>query len=99
MNRRSMAEAWTPRLLSVMRALSGFLLFWHGTQKLFGFPAPRPMPIDFTSLLGLAAMLEFFGGLLLMLSLFTRPASFVLSGFMAVAYFMSRAAASGASTV
>jgi uncharacterized membrane protein YphA (DoxX/SURF4 family) len=70
MNRRSMAEAWTPRLLSVMRAL----------------------------LMGLAALLEFFGGLLLMLGLFTRPASFVMSGFMAVAYFMSRAAASRAST-
>jgi putative oxidoreductase len=88
-----MADAWAPRLLSVMRAMSGFLLFWHGTQKLFGFPAPRPFPIDFTSLMGLAALLEFFGGLLLMLGLFTRPASFVLSGFMAVAYFMGHAPA------
>jgi putative oxidoreductase len=40
---------------------------------------------------GFAGVLETFGGLLLLLGLFTRPVAFVLSGMMAVAYFMAHA--------
>jgi putative oxidoreductase len=83
-------STWAPRLLSVMRIMLAFMFMAHGSQKLFGFPVepnapPRP-PLDL--FMGLGAALEFFGGLLLLLGLFTRPVAFVLSGTMAVAYWM-----------
>jgi putative oxidoreductase len=60
----------------------------HGTQKLFGFPDPsRGGQPDFTSLTGIAGVLEVFGGALLLVGFLTRPVAFVLSGEMAVAYF------------
>jgi putative oxidoreductase len=43
------------------------------------------------SLMGVAGILELFGGALLLVGLFTRPVAFILSGFMAVAYFMAHA--------
>jgi putative oxidoreductase len=88
-----LAARWAPRLLSVLRIVAAFLFIAHGTQKLFGFPAgpePRP-PVELFSQMGLAGVLETFGGLLLLLGLFTRPVAFVLAGEMAVAYFMAHA--------
>lgn len=85
-------ETWTPRLLSVLRIIAAFLFMAHGSQKLFGFPASQPTSTaELLSLHGLAGVLEFFGGLLLLLGLFTRPVAFLLSGQMAVAYFMAHA--------
>jgi putative oxidoreductase len=84
--------AWAPRLRSVLRIMVGLLFIEHGTAKLFGFP-PGAMPGSFAlfSLLGLSAILEFAGGLLLTVGLFTRATAFILSGEMAVAYFMVHA--------
>jgi len=81
-------SAWSPRLLSVMRIVISLLFMSHGGQKLFGFPSDRPFH-DFApfSLLWIAGVLEFFGGLFMLVGLFTRPVAFVLSGEMAVAYF------------
>src|SRR5690242_5282210 len=63
----------------------------HGSQKLFQYPpsgAPGPVqPLVLMSQTGLAGVLEFFGGMMLLLGLFTRPVAFILSGEMAVAYF------------
>jgi putative oxidoreductase len=88
----SLYASWSPRLLSVLRVVAAFLFMQHGTQKLFSFPAPRAAgEPPLLSLLGVAGMLELFGGLLLLLGLFTRPVAFVLSGMMAVAYFMAHA--------
>ena len=84
------AAVWAPRLLSVLRivAASGFVT--HGTQKLFGFPVLEPKPtVELFSMFGFAGVLETVGGLLLLLGLFTRPVAFLLSGEMAVAYFMT----------
>ncbi|MDQ3179469.1 MAG: DoxX family protein [Acidobacteriota bacterium] len=83
---------WTPRVLSILRIIAGFLFLWHGSQKLFGFP-PSGQPGDgsLPPLILVAGILEFFGGLLLLLGLFTRPVAFILSGMMAVAYFMAHA--------
>ena len=78
----------TPRLLSVLRIVSAFFLMLHGAQKLFGFLAPpgaQGPPLF--SQIGIGGILEFFGGLLLLVGLFTRPVAFILSGMMAVAYF------------
>jgi putative oxidoreductase len=91
-NLDSFAARATPKLLSVLRIVTGFLFMAHGAQKLFGFLAPPGMPAASTgSLMWVAGVLEFFGGLLFLLGLFTRPVAFILSGMMAVAYFMGHA--------
>ncbi len=81
---------WAPRMLSVLRIVAALLFIEHGTQKLFGFPAPPasglPAPL---TLIWDAAVLEFAGGLLLLFGVFTRPVAFVLSGEMAFAYWMA----------
>ena len=82
---------WTPRVLSVLRIVSGFLLVEHGTQKWLSFPAPRTSPTVLMSLSGVAGFLELVGGFLLLIGLFTRPVAFVLSGLMAFAYFIAHA--------
>jgi putative oxidoreductase len=83
---------WTPRLLSIMRIIIGFLFMTHGAQKLLGVPAPMQGGAPpLMSLFGVAGILEFFGGLLILLGLFTRPVAFILAGEMAVAYFMVHA--------
>ncbi|HEV7890461.1 MAG TPA: DoxX family protein [Pyrinomonadaceae bacterium] len=91
-NLGSTLAGWTPRLQSVLRIITGFLLMAHGAQKLFGFLAPPGMPAaTMGSLMWVAGVLEFFGGLLILIGLFTRPVAFILSGMMAVAYFMAHA--------
>ena len=86
------AADWAPRVLSVVRIVSALLLIEHGTQKLFGFPAPPATgtPAMFT-LIWYAAVLEFFGGLLLLVGLAIRPVAFVLSGELAFAYWIAHA--------
>jgi putative oxidoreductase len=72
--------------------VAALLFMAHGTQKLFAWPVGEPQPtVPLFSLMGLAGVLETFGGLLLALGLFTRPVAFVLAGEMAVAYFMAHA--------
>ena len=91
-NLDSFYATWTPRLLSVLRIVVAFLYIAHGAQKLFGFLAPAGMPaMPAFSLMWVAGVLEFFGGLLLLVGLFTRPVAFILAGQMAVAYFMAHA--------
>jgi putative oxidoreductase len=77
-----------PQTYALLRIVAGFLFLWHGTQKLFGFPGgssgDRPFHITY-----IAGPIELFGGLLLMLGLFTRPVALLCSGLMASAYWMS----------
>lgn len=88
----SFSAQWAPRLLSVLRIVAAFLFLAHGSQKLFGFPSSgQAASGSLPPLMLVAGGLEFFGGLLLLLGLFTRPVAFLLSGQMAVAYFMSHA--------
>lgn len=88
----SFYSAWAPRLLSILRIIAGFLIIAHGMQKVFGFPpSPQPPPGPLPVYIPIAGWLEFVGGLLLILGLFTRPVAFILSGLMAVAYFMAHA--------
>src|SRR5262245_33672221 len=86
-------SSWSPRLLSVLRIVAGLIIICHGSQKLFNCPpAAQPMNIPWLSFpAGIAGLLEFFVGLPFLLGLFTRAAAFILSGEMAVAYFMVHA--------
>ena len=83
---------YSPYALAVLRIVAALIFIEHGTQKLFGWPAPPAggFPPAF-SLYWNGAILEAFGGLLILLGLFTRPVAFVLAGEMAVAYWMSHA--------
>ena len=87
----SFYQTWEPKLLSVLRIITAFLFIAHGAQKLFNYPPSASGAVAVASLMGLAGILEFAGGLLLLVGLFTRPAAFILSGQMAVAYFMAHA--------
>ncbi len=88
----SFYSRWSQYLLSILRIVSALLFMQHGAQKLFGFLAPMPATShSLLSLMGIGGVLEFFGGLLLVLGLFTRPVAFLLSGEMAVAYLMVHA--------
>jgi len=84
---------WEPRMLSILRIMTGLLFFEHGLNKLFNFPAtPNHAPYNLSSLVpGLQGPIELVGGLLIVFGLFTRPVAFILAGDMAVAYFMSHA--------
>jgi putative oxidoreductase len=85
-------ETWRPRALAVLRIITAYLLIPHGTAKLFGVPHQAMFDgLQLVSLVGLAGILEVFGGLLILIGLFTRPVAFVLCGFMAAAYFMGHA--------
>lgn len=85
-------ESWRPRVLGLLRIVTAYLFLLHGTAKLFGVPHMKMFDgVQLVSLTGLAGALEVFGGALLLVGLFTRPVAFVLSGFMAVAYFMAHA--------
>ena len=83
---------WSPRLLSVLRIVTAFLFIQHGSMKLLGFPPSEVFAgLKLFSLIGFAGVLELFGGLLVLLGLFTRPVAFILSGEMAFAYFIAHA--------
>jgi putative oxidoreductase len=74
---------------TLLRVVAGLMLAVHGAQKLFGFLGGHQMPIG--SLFGVAGVIEFVGGLLIAIGLFTSWAAFIASGEMAVAYFMVHA--------
>jgi putative oxidoreductase len=86
---------WTGLFLSILRVVAALIFMQHGSQKLFHWPpsgAPGPvMPLVLFSQTGLAGILEFFGGLCLLLGFLTRPVAFIVSGEMAVAYFQVHA--------
>lgn len=86
----SRLEPWAPRVLSIVRIMSGALFLEHGTSKLLGFPASEMHP-PLMSLSGMAGVIELVCGLLLTIGLFTRPAAFLASGMCAFAYFIAHA--------
>jgi len=85
----TLAISWAPRTLSVLRIVAGLLFLEHGLSKLLHFPIPAPATM--TPLLITAGVIELVGGGLVALGLFTRLAAFIMSGEMAVAYFMAHA--------
>lgn len=88
----ALLETWTPRAQAALRIVAGFLFLQHATAKLFGIPHVEAFDnLTLFSLVGFAGVLELIGGALLIVGLFTRPAAFILSGEMALAYFIAHA--------
>jgi len=88
----ALGTVWAPRLLSILRIMTGLLFLQHGTAKLLKIPVvPMFANLSLTTPAGIAGILELAGGVLMILGLFTRSVAFVLSGLMAVAYFMAHA--------
>jgi putative oxidoreductase len=83
-------QGWSPEMLSVLRIVAGLLFVQHGTAKLLHVPAqPMFAHLQLMSLLGIQGVLELVGGGLLTIGLFSRPVAFILSGDMAVAFFIA----------
>jgi putative oxidoreductase len=86
---------WTPYALSLLRIFVALTFFQHGTHKYFNFPSGQNYKgIDLSTMQGWAGTIELFIGALILLGLFTRLASFIAAGEMAVGYFMVHAPAS-----
>src|SRR6185437_6458895 len=76
----------------LLRIVAGYLFLQHGTAKLLHVPHVAAFDqLQLMSLTGMAGIIELVGGILLLIGLFTRPAAFIMSGEMAVAYFMAHA--------
>jgi putative oxidoreductase len=85
-------DRWQPRVLAALRIVAAFLFLQHGTSKLLHVPHVAEFDnLQALSLIGFAGMLECVGSLLILIGLWTRPIAFILSGEMAVAYFMAHA--------
>src|SRR3954464_11768746 len=82
---------YLPETLSVVRIIIALLFLEHGSAKLLGFPTPPNGHPAVMSLLWVQGLIELVGGALLAIGLFSRPVAFILSGNMAVAYFMGHA--------
>jgi putative oxidoreductase len=81
-------QKYPEQTYALMRIVTGFLFLWHGVQKLFNYPAAMPEGVP-AHIIYVAGSIEFFGGLLVMLGLFTNWVAFLCSGLMACAYWMA----------
>lgn len=89
-------EKWQPQLLSVLRIMTGLLFLEHGSVKLLHFPIATQLPPGgFGTLLMVAGAIELIGGALVTVGVFTRLASFIMAGEMAVAYFLVHVGSGG----
>jgi putative oxidoreductase len=87
-------RSWAPELLSILRIVSAAMFILAGTSKLFAFPVGMPPDNSIAhpwTEVWIGGVLEVVGGALLLVGLFTRPVSFILSGEMAVAYWQFHA--------
>ncbi len=88
-----LTAGWTSTLQGILRIGAGLLFMQHGAQKLFGvlggFGGTPGGTAELFSLMGLAGVVEFFGGLLVVVGLMTRPVALVCAVQMVVAYFMA----------
>lgn len=83
-------SSWAPQLRSLLRIVTAIMFTMSGTMKLLAYPIGIPPDggtVELMSQAGLGGIIELFGGLLLVVGLFTRPVAFILAGEMAVAYF------------
>ena len=88
-SRPATIDRLAPYVLSILRIIVALLFLEHGLSKLFGFPSPMTPPL--WTMEWFSGVIEFAGGVLLTLGLFTRPAAFIMSGEMAVGYLLFHA--------
>ena len=88
---QELETVWAPRVLSILRIVTGLIFMEHGTQKWLNFPPLGRAAPELFSMSGFGGMLELIGGPLIILGLFTRPVALILSGEMAIAYWWSHA--------
>ena len=81
---------FAPYLYVLLRIVAGLAFAQHGAQKLFGGLGAQ-QAVELASQRGLAGVIEFVGGIIIALGLFTSPVAFIASGEMAWAYFQSHA--------
>lgn len=75
---------------SVLRIVAALLFVQHGSAKLLHVPVQAMFAhLHLMSLMGVQGVIELVGGGLLAIGLFSRPVAFILSGDMAVAFFMA----------
>src|SRR5687767_1481670 len=84
---------WPDRFLALLRIIAGLMFITAGTTKIFNYPPAPPglPPFELMSQIGIGAVLEAVGGLLIVIGFLTRPTAFIVSGEMAVAYFQFHA--------
>jgi putative oxidoreductase len=89
----SRLSSYSPIALGILRLMSGLLFLEHGTQKFLSFPDGKMSGVGWTfdNPIAFAGVIELIAGLLITVGLFTRPAAFIASGTMAVAYFLVHA--------
>jgi len=80
------SDRWASTAQGVLRIVAGLLFWQHGAQKLFGWLGGTALDSWFSWPMGASGLLEFFGGLLVLVGFKTRYAAFILSGEMAVTY-------------
>jgi len=80
-------ERYAPYTYALFRIVFGFLFFFYGLQKTMGWFGGQAVPL-LSWPQGAAGIIETVGGFLIMIGLLTRPAAFIASGEMAVAFFM-----------
>lgn len=89
MTPRIIPERFVPHVQGLLRIATALMFLQHGTAKLFGFPHVAMFDgLKIMSLLGVGGVMELVGGLLMLAGFLTRPTAFILSGEMAVAYFL-----------
>jgi putative oxidoreductase len=86
MNTKKFISKYEIEIYSILRLIAGFLFLWHGSQKLFAIPPAKYVIPAY--IVYIAGPIEFFGGLLVTVGLWTRWAAFICSGEMAVAYWI-----------
>lgn len=84
-------QLWAPRALSILRIVAGLIFVEHGLQKLLGFPPGEYANVPINNMGAYAGFIELGAGALIAIGLFTRPAAFLASGTMAVAYWYAHA--------
>jgi len=83
--------SWQPNIHALLRVVTGLLFLEHGTSKMLRFPINDQIAGMYTQMGALTTftgIVELVGGVLIIIGLFTRITSFILSGFMAVAFWM-----------
>ena len=80
-------QRYTNEFYAVLRIVTGFLFFWHGMDKIFGYPTLN-LPEKSVFITYTAGLIELVGGVLIVIGMFTRITAFISSGMMAFAYWI-----------